>query len=170
MNIYIDESGSINNHSNHEKYFVISLVKITDKKKVEKAYKRFISGNIDRLKELDKEKINKDGKIVREGGKMFENDKFLELKGASFDREMKNKFVEHFIRSGGFELYYIRLNNSKLTDNICDDITTAFNYPLKLALEYFINRGYFNDNEDIFLQLDERNERTNKKTFLRTIS
>lgn len=52
MNIYIDESGSINNHSSHEKYFVIALIKVNDKKKVEKAYKRFVSNNIARLKNL----------------------------------------------------------------------------------------------------------------------
>lgn len=165
MNIYIDESGSINNHSNHEPYFVIALIKITDKKKVIKAYKRFVSGNAERLKELDKDKIDEDGKILREGGKMFKEDTFKELKGAQFDREMKIKFVEHFIKYGGFEVYYIRLNNEKLSDGICDDIATAFNYPLKLALEFFIKNGFITK-EDIFLQLDERNEKTNKKYFL----
>jgi len=165
MNIYIDESGSINNHSNHERYFVIALINITDKKKVTKAYKRFVSGNTDRLKELDKDKFDNDGNMLREGGKMFCGDTFKELKGAQFDREMKIKFAEHFIRYGGLEVYYIQLDNAKLSDGICDDIATAFNYPLKLALEYFIKNGFI-AKEDIFLQLDERNEKTNKKYFL----
>lgn len=165
MNIYIDESGSINNHSKHERYFVIALVHIINKKKVERTYKRFVASNIERLKELDKVKINPSGVILREGGKMFESGKFRELKGAQFDREMKEKFVECFTNCGGFEIYYIRLNNPKLTDGLCSDIATAFNYPLKMALEYFINKGYL-PKEECHLQLDERNEKTNKKYFL----
>ncbi len=64
MHIYIDESGSINNHSNYERYFVIALIKIIDKKKVTKAYKRFVSSNAERLKELDKDKFDDDGNIL----------------------------------------------------------------------------------------------------------
>lgn len=71
MHIYIDESGSINNHSNYERYFVIALIRIIDKKKVTKAYKRFVSSNAERLKELDKDKFDDDGNILREGGKSF---------------------------------------------------------------------------------------------------
>lgn len=165
MNIYIDESGSINNHSSHEKYFVIALIKVNDKKKVEKAYKRFVSNNIVRLKKLDENKLNSRGQVIREGNKMFNGDSFRELKGAQFDREMKIKFCEHFSKYGGFEIYYIKLDNAKLSNAFCSDIATAFNYPLKLAIEYFINNGYF-QKEDINLQLDERNEKTNKKYFL----
>ena len=165
MNIYVDESGSINNHSNHEKYFVIALIKINDKKKVEKAYKRFISNNIDRLKELDKDKVNCDGQIIRAGNKMFDGGSFRELKGAQFDREMKIKFCEHFCKYGGFEIFYIKLDNAKLSDTFCRDITTVFNYTFKLAIEYFINRGLL-PRENINLQLDERNEKTDKIFFL----
>lgn len=165
MNIYIDESGSINNHSRHEKFFVIALIKVDDKKKVEKAYKRFVSSNIERLKILDKDKFDENGQIIRESGKMFDGDSFKELKGAQFDREMKIKFCEHFSKYGGFEVFYIKLDNSKLSNGLCSDIATAFNYPLKLAIEYFINKGYLSK-EEIHLQLDERNEKTNKKFFL----
>ena len=112
MNIYIDESGSINNHSDYEKYFVIAMVRVIDKKTVERTYKRFVSKNLERLKKLDADKLNNDGEIVRTGGKMFQDDKFIELKGAQFDREMKIKFVESFVKKGGLEVYYIKLENS----------------------------------------------------------
>ncbi|WP_405726530.1 DUF3800 domain-containing protein [Anaerotignum sp.] len=48
MNIYIDESGSINNHSPENKFFVIAMVHVKDKRGLEKAYKRFVSSNIAR--------------------------------------------------------------------------------------------------------------------------
>ena len=74
MNIYVDESGSINNHSSDNKYFVIAMVHVKDKKGLERAYKRFVSSHFKRLKELDQEKIDpKTGKILKSGGKMFVN-------------------------------------------------------------------------------------------------
>ena len=165
MNIYIDESGSINNHSTYEKDFVICLVHIFDKRPVLRTYKRFVSSNLERLKLLDKPKVNSLGIQVREGGKMFKNDKFIELKGTQFDREMKHKYVDAFSRTEGFELFYIRLDNPYLKDSFCRDISTAFNYPLRLAIEYFIKNNYFPE-EPYHLQLDERNEKTDKKFFL----
>ena len=38
MNIYIDESGSINNHNYLTPYFVIALVHVTDGEKLIRAY------------------------------------------------------------------------------------------------------------------------------------
>ena len=56
MTFYIDESGSINNHLSHNKYFVIALVRVLNKKSLKRSYKRFVSSNYDRLLELDKDK------------------------------------------------------------------------------------------------------------------
>ena len=68
MNLYIDESGSINNHIPSNKYFIIALVHPTNKEALKRAYKRFISANHDALKELDKEKIHPhSGKIIKPG-------------------------------------------------------------------------------------------------------
>lgn len=58
MNLYIDESGSINNHSPNNKYFIIALIHPTNKAALKRAYKRFVSANHDALKELDKEKFH----------------------------------------------------------------------------------------------------------------
>lgn len=165
MNIYIDESGSINNHSRYNRNFVISMINISDSERVKKAYKRFVSSNLVRLKELDQDKFNRDGELIRCGGNMFKGDSFKELKGSQFDCDMKKKFVEHFLKYGGFEVFYIEFDNSMLSDTLCQDITTAFNYPLKLALEFFLRRGML-PQENTNLQLDERNEKTNKKYFL----
>lgn len=160
MNIYIDESGSINNHAPNNRYFVIALVHVLHRESLKRAYKRFVSSNFDRLLKLDERKSG-----TKARGKMFSSGKFRELKGAQFDRNMKQKFVEYFSRSQLFELYYIRIANEKLDDHFCENTARVFNYTIKLALDYFITNGYL-PNEDCYLQLDERNEKTETKYFL----
>ena len=164
MNIYLDESGSINN-SLGEKPFVIALVHVLDFKKLNTAFKRFVSSNINRLKELDKGFVNGNGVRTKAENQMFKNGKFKELKGSQFDREMKKKFVEYITKKKYFELYFIKINNHLLTDKICENTARAFNYTLKIALSYFISHDYL-PNEDCLLQLDERNERTDARFFL----
>lgn len=166
MNIYIDESGSINNHSPNNKFFVISLVHVLDKNGLARAYKRFVSSNYNKLLELDQDKINgSTGKVIKPGGKMFINHKFEELKGAQFDREMKLRFLEFFSRKHYFNIYYIKIMNEKLTDTFCSNTARVFNYSIRLALNYFLKYGYLPD-EDCILQLDERNEKTETRFFL----
>lgn len=168
MNIYIDESGSINNHSSNNKYFVIAMIHVKNKKGLERAYKRFVSSNIEKLKALDEERIDyKTGKVLKSGGKMFVNGKFKELKGTQFDKEMKQRFVRFFCKKDYFDIYYIKVMNGKLTDKICGNTARVFNYSIKLALEYFLQRGFLPD-EDCTMQLDERNEKTEAKFFLET--
>lgn len=166
MNIYIDESGSINNHSPNNKHFVIALIHATNKDAVKRAYKRFVSSNHSRLQELDQDKYHPEtGALLKEGGKMFSNGTFRELKGSQFNKEMKQNFVEFFSRKQTFELYLIKISNTKLTDDFCKNTARVFNYCLKLALEFFIRKNYL-PNEDCSLQLDERNEKTETKYFL----
>ena len=167
MNIYIDESGSINNHSPNNRFFVIALVRVLDKDSLKRSYKRFVSANFLKLQELDKDKINPEtGIIIKQGGKMFEKSgKFTELKGSQFDREMRRRFIEFFSQKNNYEIYYIKIDNSKLDNIFCENTARVFNYTLKLALEFFIAHGIL-PNEDCILQLDERNERTEAKYFL----
>lgn len=166
MNIYIDESGSINNHASNNKYFIVSMVHVVNKDVLRRAYKRFVSANYKRLLELDQEKVSlKTGRIIKAGGKMFSGNEFKELKGAQFDREMKIKFIDFFSRKPVYELYYIKIINGKLTDYFCQNTARVFNYTVRLALEYFIRKGFL-PVEDCYLQLDERNEKTGAKYFL----
>lgn len=166
MNIYVDESGTINNHVTNNKYFVISLIRATDKVSLKKAYKRFVSSNYDRLLELDQNRVNpRTGVVIKEGGKMFKDGRFHELKGSQFDKEMKQDFVDFFSRKNSFEIYYIKIVNEKLTDGFCENTARVFNYTLRRAIEYFINNNFL-PNEDCSLQLDERNEKTETKYFL----
>lgn len=153
MNIYIDESGSINNTFKENKDFVITLIVPIDKKQLERTYKRFVSGNHNDLKKLDR------------NNKMFFNNKFNELKGSQFDKIMKQKFVKFFSKKKNFEIYYIRIKNSQLSDNFCKNTSRLFNYIMRLALQYLITNNFLNQ-EYFNLQLDERNEKTETKHFL----
>lgn len=164
--IYIDESGSINNHNTaHSPYFVISLVHAIEKEKAQRAYKRFVSSHHDRLRELDADRVNDKGEIVRPGGKMFKDGKFHELKGTQFDAKMKRDFLAFFAQKPSFEVFFIKIANAKLEDRFCSNTARVFNYPLRLALGYYIKKGVL-PNEECILQLDERNERTESKFFL----
>lgn len=58
--------------------------------------------------------------------------------------------------------YYIKIANEKLPDRFCKDTARVFNYAMRLALAYFFQNGLLPD-EDCFLQLDERNEKTETK-------
>ena len=166
MNIYIDESGSINNHISTNKYFIISLIHVHDKRRLDRAYKRFVSSNIKRLKELDVEKTNnKTGQVLKSGNKMFVNNKFMELKGSQFDPDMKRKFAAYFSQEHYFDIYYIKIDNTRLTNRFCTNTARVFNYALRLALDYFITNGYLSE-EKCNLQIDERNEKTKTKFFL----
>lgn len=166
MQIYIDESGSINNHdAKHCPYFVIAMVRVINKEKAKRAYKRFVSNNLDRLLELDADRIDKEGRLIRQGGKMFSDGKFKELKGTQFDPGMRRKFLSFFAQNPHFEVYFIKIYNTKLQDDFCTNTARVFNYPLKLALGYYIRTGLL-PNEECVLQLDERNERTETRYFL----
>lgn len=166
INIYVDESGSINNQlKNHDK-FVVCLLKVNDIKNVKRLYKRFVSKNIKRLEELDKEKVDpKDGSVIKSGGRMFRNGKFNELKGSQFDKSMKIDFLKFFLENPHFELFYVVMDNEKLSDAFCKNKARAFNYAIRLSMGFFIKRELLDD-EDCFMQLDERNERTDAKYFL----
>lgn len=153
MNIYIDESGSINNTLDKNSDFIITLVVPTNKKKLEYTYKRFVSNNYKILKKLDKT------------NKMFFNNKFYELKGSQFNKPMKQKFVKFFSKKKHFEIYYIRIKNYKLSDNFCKNTARVFNYVIRLALQYLIQNNFL-EQDDIHLQLDERNEKTETIHFL----
>ena len=158
-NIYIDESGSINNHSKYAKDFVIALVVAKNPNALRRAYKRFVSKNLEELRELDS------AASLKGKSRMFQNNRFKELKGSCFDREMKVRFVDFITRKNYFDLFLIKVDNTLLTDEFCKNTARAFNFIVKIALESFIKMGLL-ANEDHLLNLDERNERTDTKFFL----
>lgn len=152
INMYIDESGSIHPTSQKlNRYFVIGIVIPKDLKKLKRVYKTFIRKNIDALKELDVE------------GKMFNQEgKFIELKGYSMDKPMKLNFINFFCQSNLLEVRYIILDNNLLDERFIKNKARTFNYLLKIFLINSIKKKYIKDKE-IFLQIDERNVKTDSK-------
>ena len=52
MNIYIDESGTINNQLKNE-YFIITLIIPDNSNALKRSYKRFVASNLEELKRID---------------------------------------------------------------------------------------------------------------------
>lgn len=152
INMYIDESGSI--HPTSEKlnrYFIIGIIIPKDSTRLKKVYKTFIRKNINNLKELDTD------------GKMFSKDgRFIELKGSSMNKVMKINFINFFCKNNLFEVRYIILDNNLLEERFIKNKARTFNYLLKIFLINSIKKNYINDNQ-IFLQIDERNVKTDSK-------
>ena len=94
---------------------------------------------------------------------MFDSEgKFIELKGSSMDRPMKLEFINYFCRNNLFEVRYIILDNNKIDDRFIKNKARTFNYLIKLFLINSIKKKYIEDKE-IFLQIDERNIKTDSK-------
>ena len=142
MNIYIDESGSINKYATNDQYFVVSMIHVLDPVALERAYKRFISSNYEMLLDLDSDKVDDmTGKITKHGGRMFRDGKFRELKGAQFDRDMKHIFVDYFSRKHHFDVYYIMMKNENLPNRFFDNIYIAVNLIQLLVKGAYIHRA-----------------------------
>ena len=166
MKIYIDESGSINNKLHGKDDFVIAMVHVKKEKELSTAYKRFVSKNLPKLKQLDQTIINPaTNKVIKHGGKMFQNGKFSELKGNQFDHSLKVEFVNFFAQKDYFDLYIIRLRNHYSKDNLCAVTARGFNYLVKIALIYFFKKGFLSNGE-YYLLCDNRNVNPKAQYFL----
>lgn len=154
MNLYIDESGSMTTTNiNGNPYFVISMVAVNDSQKVKRYFKRFVSKNLSELKRIDCRK------------KMFEGDKFKELKGSELIPKLKKEFMTSMFRENCLKVFYIVLDNQSITPNFYLNTARAFNYCIKLALSYYLRTGKIGK-EINNIEIDERNERTKTKFFL----
>lgn len=154
-NIYIDESGSITKQVEKDthSFFIISLIVVNNDKVLNRNLKHFIRSNMKVLKKVDTE------------NKMFIENKFVELKGAAFNAPLKRKFVEKIIEESPFELYYIKLLNKQVDENFIEYKARTFNYLLKIFFEHNLRNKNFKD-EEYFLQIDERNIKTQAKFLL----
>ncbi|ACL22392.1 uncharacterized protein DUF3800 [Desulfitobacterium sp. LBE] len=149
MNIYIDESGSMTHETilPQNRYFTMALILTQEPDKLRRVYKRFVQKY---LKEL------KDG---NSDNKMFTGENFLELKGSAFTPKMKKNFVDFICKNNLFQILYIKIDNTQATANLYKNKARAFNYILKLAIEFLYNREILTD-RNLTLNLDERNVKT----------
>ncbi len=155
MKLYIDESGSMTSKdSGKHPYFVISMVKVNDIKKVAKYFKRFVSENYEELKNIDKRQ------------KMFSIDgHFRELKGSELTPDLKKEFMRKFFRENALEVFFITIDNKSVNPSLYNNTARAFNYCVKLAIGFYIRREELPS--DIHtIEIDERNESTKTRYFL----
>ncbi len=152
MKLYMDESGSIHPVTRKlNRFFVIGMMIPQNEEKLRRVYKIFVRKNFEQLKQLDIQ------------NRMFhKNGKFMELKGACFDRSMKLEFLRFFCQNDLFKVGYIILDNNKLQKKFISNKARTFNYLLKLFLSNAMKRKYILDKQ-LFLQIDERNVRTDSK-------
>ena len=152
--LFIDESGTMTvTYCDIHPYFVVAIVRAKNPEKLKRVYKRFVKKYMSELKASDRR------------GSMFRGDDFIELKGNSFTSELKRDFIHYFCQNDYFEVFYIVAENKKISEKLYDNTARAFNYFIRLALEYYIKQGYM-QNSGLDIQLDERNERTETKHFL----
>ncbi len=127
-------------------YFIICTVRAKDPDKLKKLYKRFVAKNFKKLKEID-------------NGKMFDGNKFKELKGFSFNYEMKMNFISYFCRPDLLEIYYIKVLNKNLSSpKLYKNTARAFNYLYKLMLQCFLKKKLL-PNDEYMIQFDNRNQK-----------
>ena len=152
--LYIDESGTMTNNKNTNSFpfFVISIVNVFDKEKLKRVVKRFISKNINELKTID-------------DGKMFKDNKFLELKGSTLTRDLKIQFASYLCKSNLFEIYYIIIDNKLINEKTYENKARAFNYFIDLCLTYQLHHNNL-PKDDYCIQIDERNIKTNAQKTL----
>lgn len=151
--LYVDESGSMSHeYANAFPYFIICTIRVKDPDKLKKLYKRFVSKYFEDLKKLD-------------DGKMFNENKFKELKGSSFDYEMKKNFVDYFCRNDFFEVYYIKVLNANVKPKLYKNTARAFNFLYKLKLRFFLKTKSL-PNSEYIIQFDNRNQKNDSKNSL----
>ena len=94
MNVFMDESGSVHPAFNKcNRFFIIGVFIPQNSEKLRRVYKLFVRKNFEVLKMLDVD------------NKMFnKNGKFMELKGACFNRKMKIEFLEFFCKNDLFKV------------------------------------------------------------------
>ena len=148
---YVDESGSMTKKGLKylsNQYFVICVVHVKEPKMLKRAYKRFISSNIDLLRRDDKHH-----------NMFYKSGKFKELKGSFMSKELKIKFAEFFCKYNYIELYYICCSNQLAENYFYSNKARAFNYLVRLCIEYNSSNGNLKKDYNYF-HIDERNVST----------
>lgn len=163
MVFFIDESGSIDNKSNND--FIICIVQPLKSRRLKTLKRRFVSKNLDRLKELDNLYNQRHANNKSNSKGMFREDgTFKELKGSRLDADMKAKFVKAICETGTLQIHYIRLHNKKLTNGFTENTARTFNYCIKIWLSSALGKLAFDSN--VVLNIDERNESPDTVKFL----
>ena len=94
--------------------------------------------------------------------KMFINGKFHEIKGSEFNKNLKLDFIKNICKNNCLEIFYIKLFNASVDVKFDKNKARVFNYLLKLFLIHEISLKNI-ENDNLNLQIDERNVKTQAK-------
>lgn len=132
INLFIDESGSMTCDCHKgDNNFIISIIYTDNKDLLKKAYRYFVKSHYKELKTSDRKH------------KMFNNDKFVELKGAAMPLPIKKEFVKFLCQNPIFKVFYIITDNKYIEEKFYKNTARAFNYLLRKALEFLIKHKFF---------------------------
>ncbi len=149
--IAIDESGSMTTKHcdlNINRWFCVSMVVIKKPQELKKTFKRWISHNIEKLRELDS------------NNKMFDGSgRFKELKSSLLRPADKINLLNYLCKNDYFEVLYIKIDNTLINDNFYDNTARAFNFVLGLSMRYHLNRSKL-PKDKYHLYIDQRNTKT----------
>lgn len=154
--LYIDESGSMTTtYANQFPYFIICVIRVFRKDALKRQLKRFISKNMEDLKNIDSD------------NQMFQNLTFKELKGSALIPSIKIKLANYLLEkcTSYFEVNIIKIENSKLNEVTYENTARAFNYFINLFLRNKLHKKEF-PNDDYYIHIDERNTKADAKRSL----
>lgn len=157
MNIYTDEAGSMRNPSTNykDKYFYISLIVLDNKNKVvNRRKKRYVSKNVEALKE-----INNNRKHL--SSTMFDsNDKFIELKSVCLNPKTKFDILDYCLRDIEKSVFLCKVINDNTKPGFFKNTANAYNFILKNALIRLAKDLDLHD-EPLIINIDNRNVANN---------
>lgn len=155
--VFVDESGSITEHYERDRYFIICLIFTKDPKKLNRAFR---AENAKLAK-----KYTKLGKMLNEN---------REIKGSDMTEPQKFELYKNMTEKCGklFEIGIIAFDNQYAATQPSLVKARCFNYLIQEYMgDFFRNHCRFFDRKKTFCQninfmIDERNVKTNEKNYL----
>lgn len=140
MNLYIDESGTINNNKlNKSKFFVIGGLDTDDPYQVIRQFKRAKKDFINRHPEC---------------GLNIKN----EIKGSEMPYGMKKMIFDRIKKNTDAKFHFILVDNHNLYQNLLEQPSLTFNYMISVGINSLNKKSLINDYNRLFMLIDERNQ------------
>lgn len=134
-------------HTDQWPYFTVAIVMAPDREKAKRVVKRFVSKNMEALKENDS------------AHKMFFDESFHELKGTCMSGSIQADFIKYMCRNDTIRVFFVQVKNKEIRYGIYNNTARAFNYILGQALTKLFVSGLL-QKDNYMLHIDERNQKT----------
>lgn len=143
MNLYIDESGTINkNKIKKSKFFIIGGLDTDDPYHVIRQFKR----------------AKKDFIIKNPNCGLNIKD---EIKGSEMPFGMKKMIFERIKKNTDAKFHFIMIDNHNVYPNLLEQPSLTFNYMISVGINSLNRKRLINNYEQLFMLIDERNQAVN---------